>query len=87
MVLLDHFPNTLTDDQESAVQKIKEFLDSSTNCFLLKGYAGTGKTFLRDLFTFVDFKYRTNTKVIFIGDNAQLPPIDMSFSPLWKKNT
>ena len=40
------FPTTLTTDQSSAIKKIESFLSSDTNCFLLKGYAGTGKTFL-----------------------------------------
>lgn len=37
---------TLTADQEKAVEKIGAFLESDNRCFLLKGYAGTGKTFL-----------------------------------------
>lgn len=184
MNITNHFTNTLTDDQKSAVEKIESFLSSDTNCFLLKGYAGTGKTFLmeglvkylyekgrsvvlmaptgraamvignktkrdattihkgiydfdeleddastfkfhyklnlnlsntdtvyiidessmladvfsddeffvfgtgfllQDLFSFVNFSYRTNSKIIFIGDNAQLPPIGMNFSPALDK--
>jgi len=184
MSITNHFPNTLTSDQDSALEKIDSFLSSKTNCFLLKGYAGTGKTFLmeglvkyldeirrsvvlmaptgraamvignktkrdattihkgiydfdelvddastfkfnyklnlnlsntdtvyiidessmladvfsddeffvfgtgfllQDLFSFVDFNYRTNSKIIFIGDNAQLPPVGMNFSPALDK--
>lgn len=185
MNIFDHFPNSLSDDQKFALGKIEDFLGTSTNCFLLKGYAGTGKTFLmqglvkyfqsigrqfklmaptgraamvignktetdaytlhksiynldeledndhtfkfryklnmnedsvntiyiidessmisdvynedeffifgsgfllKDLFLYVDFNSRTNAKVIFIGDNAQLPPVGMSFSPALDKN-
>jgi tRNA A37 threonylcarbamoyladenosine biosynthesis protein TsaE len=37
---------TLTEDQKAALTQLDEFLASDVNCFLLKGYAGTGKTFL-----------------------------------------
>lgn len=43
---ITNLPRTLTSDQNSALEKIESFLSSETNCFLLKGYAGTGKTFL-----------------------------------------
>jgi tRNA A37 threonylcarbamoyladenosine biosynthesis protein TsaE len=36
---------------------------------------------LSDFFTFIDPMERPKAKVLFIGDNAQLPPIDMSYSP------
>ena len=185
MSITNNFPTTLTDDQKSALNKIESFLSSDANCFLLKGYAGTGKTFLmeglvkyldeigrsvvlmaptgraamvignktkrdattihkgiydfdelvddastfrfhyklnlntnntdtvyiidessmladvfsddeffvfgtgfllQDLFSFVDFNYRPNSKIIFIGDNAQLPPVGMNFSPALDKD-
>jgi hypothetical protein len=35
-----------TDDQDKAVQALETFFQSDDRCFLLKGYAGTGKTFL-----------------------------------------
>ncbi len=50
MKLVDHFKiYTLTEHQKQLVQKLEQFLDnsnSSSNVFLLKGYAGTGKTFI-----------------------------------------
>lgn len=36
---------------------------------------------LRDLIQYIHFKNHPNSKVIFIGDNAQLPPVGMKFSP------
>lgn len=35
---------TLTDQQKQVMDAIKEFLDSKISVFILKGYAGTGKT-------------------------------------------
>jgi len=35
---------------------------------------------LKDLFSYV-FESNKDNKIIFIGDNAQLPPVNMSFSP------
>jgi hypothetical protein len=35
-----------TNDQTKAVQSLELFLKSEDRCFILKGYAGTGKTFL-----------------------------------------
>ena len=37
---------TPTSDQKSALETINGFLASPDRCFMLKGYAGTGKTFL-----------------------------------------
>lgn len=36
----------LTPDQTQAVQHLSDFLESKNSCFILRGYAGTGKTFL-----------------------------------------
>jgi len=37
----------LTNNQQKLVKRLNYFLfDSNNNCFLLKGYAGTGKTFI-----------------------------------------
>jgi hypothetical protein len=46
MNIFNHFPNTFSDDQKEALNRLEVFLTSPTNCFLLKGYAGTGITFL-----------------------------------------
>lgn len=44
--LIQEFPDSLTDDQKKAVGLVENFIDKESDCFLLKGYAGTGKTFL-----------------------------------------
>lgn len=44
--LIDFFDTPLTADQQSAVSALQAFLEDPSPCFLLKGYAGTGKTFL-----------------------------------------
>ncbi len=45
--LAAYYKEELSDDQQKAIEKIDSFLNTSHyNCFLLKGYAGTGKTFL-----------------------------------------
>ena len=36
----------LTSSQQTAFDKIKDFLDNDSDIFVLKGYAGTGKTHL-----------------------------------------
>lgn len=36
---------------------------------------------MRDLIQYVHFKNYPDSKIIFIGDNAQLPPVGMKFSP------
>lgn len=36
----------LTDGQNSLLDKLDMFLSDNSTCFLLKGYAGTGKTFM-----------------------------------------
>lgn len=36
----------LTEDQQKALDRLEAFLESDIPCFLLKGHAGTGKTFL-----------------------------------------
>ncbi len=47
MNIINYFPNlTLTSDQQNAIQKLQHFLESDDDIFILKGYAGTGKTTL-----------------------------------------
>ncbi len=40
------FHEQLTKDQETAIVAIERFLASDQHCFILKGHAGTGKTYL-----------------------------------------
>lgn len=42
-----YFPNIeLTKDQRNGIEKLKDFFKNENQVFILKGYAGTGKTFL-----------------------------------------
>ncbi len=45
----------LTNDQQKALEKLQHFLESDDNIFMLKGYAGTGKTTLiKGILRFLD---------------------------------
>lgn len=45
MSIFNHFQHlTLSQDQEQALKKIEAFINSPTQVFILKGYAGSGKT-------------------------------------------
>lgn len=45
MSIINHFHHlTLTPDQGNALNKIELFLNSSAQIFMIKGYAGSGKT-------------------------------------------
>jgi len=45
MSIFNHFKNlTLSPDQENALRKVEAFLNSPAKVFMLKGYAGSGKT-------------------------------------------
>ena len=47
MNIFSHFSQLqLTQDQESALKGIQNFLENKNDVFILKGYAGTGKTTL-----------------------------------------
>ncbi len=47
MTLKDTFSSyNLTSEQSILLNKLEEFLSDNSTCFLLKGYAGTGKTFM-----------------------------------------
>ena len=41
----------LTPGQTTLIEELKKFLDNNSSCFLLKGFAGTGKTFMMKGFT------------------------------------
>jgi ribosomal protein L24 len=49
---------SLTNGQQELLKNLNEFLEDKTSCFLLKGYAGTGKTFMMEGLT--DFLKSTN---------------------------
>lgn len=59
MTLIETFNNyNLTNGQQELLKSLNEFLEDKTSCFLLKGYAGTGKTFMMKGVT--DFLKSTN---------------------------
>ena len=46
MNIKSFFQITLNKDQENVIQNLEDFLESKDSVFILKGYAGTGKTTL-----------------------------------------
>jgi hypothetical protein len=71
----------LTDDTQNAVYIVDE--SSMISDVYSEGEFfrfGSGKL-LADLIQYTDLKSNKNTKVILIGDNAQLPPVKCNFSP------
>ena len=43
--MYSHFKHiNLTDDQSNAIEKLQDFLQSKEQIFIIKGYAGSGKT-------------------------------------------
>ncbi len=46
MNIKSFFQITLNPDQEKVIQNLESFLESKDSVFILKGYAGTGKTTL-----------------------------------------
>ncbi len=44
--LQDVYPQSLTHSQQKGVADLSRFLHSDESCFILSGYAGTGKTFI-----------------------------------------
>jgi len=53
--LVDTFDFILTPSQKTASEKLNVFFKGNSNCFILKGYAGTGKTtFLHGICRFLD---------------------------------
>lgn len=47
MKIFDHFQHiTLTNDQQSALERLSTFLESEKQVFVLQGYAGSGKATL-----------------------------------------
>ncbi len=59
---LEKISTGLTESQSNAIKQLFEFLDTDDHCFILKGYAGTGKTFLISRLT----KYLDKHEIPFI---------------------
>ncbi len=61
MSIFNHFKNlNLSQDQETALTKLQAFLNSSLQVFMLKGYAGSGKTtILKGLIQYLQFNKKS----------------------------
>lgn len=63
---------TLNPDQKAAFKAIQKFLDhAAANVFVLKGYAGTGKTFLMQLIA--KWLQEKEKKFSMLAANGQTP--------------
>jgi len=70
LTTLDSFRNySLTNGQKELLQYLNEFLGNNTFCFLLKGYAGTGKTFM--IQGLIDFLRSTNRPFILLAPTGR----------------
>lgn len=74
MPILDYFPKiNLSSDQREALLKLSSFLEGDDRIFILKGYAGTGKTFLsKGLVKYVKGQNRTLRLMAYTGRAATI---------------
>lgn len=74
MSIFNHFQNiNLTKDQETALEKLTSFLQGDDSIFMLKGYAGTGKTTLiGGLVSFLSETKRTFEVMALTGRAAKI---------------
>jgi ATP-dependent exoDNAse (exonuclease V) alpha subunit len=64
MTLKESFTNySLTNGQEALIEALEVFLSDQSSCFLLTGYAGTGKTFMMKGLTDYLFSNNRNFKI------------------------
>lgn len=79
-LLKGKFPHTPTLNQESALQKLAEFLFSTdkNTVFLLKGYAGTGKTTL--LGTLISNLWHTGTKAVLMAPTGRAAKVMSAYT-------
>ena len=76
-----HFSFTPTTDQQKAIHELSEFCCSEKEVFILKGYAGTGKTLIISALskTLPDFKFKS----ILLAPTGKAAKVISSYS---KKN-
>jgi hypothetical protein len=70
MNIFNHFKHlNLTDDQAKAINSLESFLQSSSQVFMLKGFAGSGKTTI--LKGFVDYLKEIDKKFVFMAPTGR----------------
>ncbi len=82
--LKDTYKLKLTDSQLNAVESITEFLESPRQAFILKGYAGTGKTFL--LKGIAEYLDNIGVETIFMAPTGKAARV-ITESTGWKAST
>tara|TARA_B100000965_G_scaffold391865_1_gene400715 strand:- start:1150 stop:2835 length:1686 start_codon:yes stop_codon:yes gene_type:complete len=77
---------TLSESQNEAINKMSNFLSSNSHCFILKGYAGTGKTFIvaliKEYLDSIDYQTLiytpTGRAAKVVGDRIKSPDVAMT---------
>ena len=77
---------TLSESQDEAIDKVSNFLSSDSHCFVLKGYAGTGKTFIialiKEYLDSIDYQTLiytpTGRAAKVVGDRIKSPNVAMT---------
>lgn len=82
MSIFHHFNNIeLTPDQETAISKMENFLLGDAKVFLLKGYAGTGKTTM--LAGLIDFLCEINRQVRLMAPTGRAANVISEKTKCW----
>lgn len=79
-ILRDHFPHLPTPKQEVALQLISEFIlsEEKDKMFLLKGYAGTGKTTITGVL--VTQLWKTKLKAVLLAPTGRAAKVMATYS-------
>lgn len=78
-ILVDKFPHTPTPKQSVALQKLASFVfDKNDTVFMLKGFAGTGKTTL--IGTLVNSLWKTTQKAVMMAPTGRAAKVMGNYS-------